>query len=179
MIHERNCLKRDNRAEIARMETFLARASAHVKAEAVTEPLQRWQHGVTDEDVAVIMYALEATEAVFYRNRAGRWLFEGESPWGVGRHRINPGGRQLSTIINEMIRTGLVRHWIRHSPVGAEDHLIPSRVHLRDPDDPQFSACRFPGEDLGPMRSRLTVDLSIVDCLECELCMVHGGPRGL
>lgn len=179
VVHERACTRRGTEAEVARMDVFLTRAATHARAEAVTPAAQRWREGVTDEDVAAVMYALEATDALFYRNPRGRWLYAGVGPWGAGRHRINPGGRQLSTIIGEMIRTGLVRHWVRHTPSGDRDHLIPARVHLRDPYDHRFSACKFPGEDMGPMRARLTDDLSIVDCLECELCMARGGPRGL
>ena len=60
---------------------------------------------------------------------------------------------KLSTVIHEMVRTGLIRHHI----VRGSDYLIPAPVHLRQTheDATQTSACLFVGEDLGPMRSRL------------------------
>lgn len=156
------CLTADFGALAARRERYTVRAGAHA-----AEPLraaQRWQHGVTDLDVASIMYAIEADAMEFHRIKGGRWV----APV-LGR-RLSV--RDVSRVINEMIRTGLLRHVIDHG----YDYLVPALVHLVDE---TVSACRFTGEDLGPMRARLVQPLDLVDCLECLATVGRGRPRGL
>jgi hypothetical protein len=155
------CLKVDWEAEAKRLEAFSTRAAAH--ATAAPKASQRWLAGVTDESVAVVLYAIEADHVEFYRDRTGRW----HQPQGA-RYRSS----MLSPTINEMIRTGLLRHVIERDV----DYLVPALVHLFDHGQ---SACRFTGEDMGPMRARLVTDLALVDCLECEAAVARGGPRGL
>jgi hypothetical protein len=99
------------------------------------------------------MHALESGVRL-YRTPHGRWC----APKGT---TLNGLGR-LSAAVGEMIRTGLVRHWRDRNG----DHLVPAKVHLLAPD--KRSACHFAGEDMGPMRSRLSEDMAIVDCLDCE-----------
>src|SRR5687768_4149040 len=84
-------------------QAFADRASAHAVDASMLRVAQRWVHGVTDLDVARVMYALERGTRP-YRNRAGRWYAPTGSPLGGM-------GTNLSTVIGEMIRTGLVRHW--------------------------------------------------------------------
>lgn len=142
------------------------RAAAHV----IPNPrgAQRWQHAVTDEDVAAVMYAIETGEADIWLNRAGRWV---GGQW-ISQMRT-PTRVRLHWVVSEMIRTGLLRH-IR---ANGEDALIPARVHYVDTDG--WSMCHFTGEDLGPMRSRLTDDFALVDCLECQAAVARGHARGL
>lgn len=152
------------------------RAAAHSTAPLTLRAAQRFQNGVTDLDVARVMLALERGVRP-YRNRAGRWLApSGTTLAGFGRGHLS--GRNLSTVIGEMIRTGLVRHWIDREG----DHLIPAPVHLMagEPGN-RHSACLFTGEDMGPMRSRLVEEhrFTLVDCLHCEQTLAQGGPRGL
>lgn len=151
-------------------EAFEIRAVAHVRLDDDLRSAQRWQHGVRDESVAAVMYAIEQG-TVFYRNRAGKWM----APTGTPVHSRTLG-RDLSTVINEMIRTGLVRHVKDKRGTITYDYLIPALVHLRSSGQ---SACLFTGEDLGPMRSRLVDQFSLVDCLACEAVVAQGHPRGL
>lgn len=139
-------------------QAHITRAAAHAVDPEKLRPLQRFAPYVTDVQVARIMMALERG-TVLYRSRLGRWL----APTG------SPISQNLSPAVMEMIRTGLVRHWIDREG----DHLIPAKVHL-DLGDRQ-SACHFVGEDMGPMRSRLVQDLSLVDCLHCCDAVAHGG----
>jgi hypothetical protein len=163
-----------------RTQAFIVRAGAHARALAITPRAQRWLEGVTDEDVAAVFYAIEAEGVRMHRGATGRWLADlSDRPWTVLRHRRGVVGRHLSVAVKEMIRTGLLRHWVERTPGGDVDHLIPALVHLKDPREPVWSACRFTGEDFGPMRSRLVEDLALVDCLECEQAVARGGPRGL
>jgi hypothetical protein len=149
------------------------RAAAHTTV-FLDRVAQKWQHGVTDESVAVIMYLIEAGMR-FRLNRMGRWVTPADHP--VSGFRGTLGGRDASVVIHEMIRTGLLRHVIERRPDGSVDHLVPALVHLRDGD--WWSACRFTGEDLGSMRSRLVTDLALVDCLECCQTVARGHTRGL
>lgn len=146
---------------------MVIRAGAHAAAPAVLRVAQRFQNGVTDLDVARVMRELELGRRP-YMNRGGRWFMpSGTGPTGMGY--------KLSTIVNEMIRTGLVRHYRVHEG----NHLIPAPVHARNRDNPRVSACLFVGEDLGPMRARLVDRLDLVDCLACEAAISTGTPRGL
>lgn len=148
---------------VGAIQDFQTRAAAH--ADATPRPDQEWQNLVTDLEVARVMYAIEADHIEFYRSstRTTRWL----APAGLRGY-----GLRINMIIPEMIRTGLLRHVIEYGV----DYLVPALVHLRDG---RQSACRFTGEDLGPMRARLVDDLSLVDCLECEATVVRGHARGL
>lgn len=159
VVHERHCLKRDWDAETISRAHFIASASAH--ATATPRAAQRWQNGVTDLDVASVLFAIEANGAQPRRTTAGRWVGFSMS-------------RGLSVVVNEMIRTGLLRHVIAREAGGGHraDYLVPALVHLND--GIGWSVCRFAGEDMGPMRSRLLTDLALVDCLHC--C---DQPRGL
>jgi hypothetical protein len=152
-------------------DAFEIRAAAHAKAPAVLRPAQVWREGVTDEGVAAVLLALERG-VVFYRNAVGRWLF----PLGAPVPRASMG-RDLSTVINEMIRTGLVRHYVHKHGIVTSDYLIPAPVHYRGLDGQ--SSCLFTGENLGAMRSRLVDDLTLVDCLACEQAIARGYPGGL
>lgn len=138
-------------------EALIERAGTHAQPQDTLRPAQRFQHGVTELDVARVMHELERGVRL-HRSRLGRWA----APAGS---RL---GNKASPAVQEMIRTGLVRHLIDREG----DHLIPARVHL-DLGDRQ-SACRFVGEDLGPMRARLTKDLGLFDCPACEDAVLHG-----
>jgi hypothetical protein len=157
-------------------EASVIRAGAHAAAEAVLRQAQRFHKDVTDLDVARVMRALETGHRPI-RNKTGRWFMSGETPAKGLNYK-------MSGIINEMIRTGLVRHYRTGGPVsetdpGNRDHLIPALVHYRNPENHNLSACLFTGEDLGPMRARLVDRMDLVDCLACEAVIATGIPRGL
>jgi hypothetical protein len=152
-------------------QRFATRAAAHAAHESVLRVAQRWtDRTVTDEGVARVFLALEYYGTKPYRNTAGRWY----APTGSSLTGL---GSQLSAVIREMIRTGLVRHWRDREG----DHLIPAPVHLAFESCPfePHSACLFTGEDMGPMRSRLVDDLDLVDCLACLEAVSTGAVRGL
>lgn len=153
VMHERSCRKPSRALD----EALIARSTAHVFPREVLRPAQRFQHGVTELDVARVMHELERGVRL-YLNRLGRWC----APSGS---RL---GNKTSPAVQEMIRTGLVRHWKDREG----DHLLPAKVHV-DLGNHQ-SACHFIGEDLGPMRARLTVDLALADCLACLDAVAHG-----
>lgn len=152
------------------------RAAAHSAPEDTLRIAQRWHdRSVIDERVARVFLALEYYRVRPYRNTAGRWF----APTGTILTGLGPN---LSTVIGEMIRTGLVRHWRDCNG----DHLIPAPVHLMDRTTSplggvvvKHSACLFTGEDMGPMRSRLVERLDLVDCLACETAVSTGTVRGL
>jgi hypothetical protein len=151
-------------------DTWAIRATAHAAEWTVLRAAQRFQRSVSDFDAARVMLSLEQGIRS-HRNRAGRWLVPAGTPMsGLATFK-------LSTVISEMIRTGLVRHYIDEDG----DHLLPAPVHLRHvhQDATQTSACLFVGEDLGPMRSRLVDRLDLVDCLACEAAVSTGTVRGL
>lgn len=150
VIHQRACI--GNIAD---------RAGAHAQPESTLRAAQRFQHGVTELDVARVMAELESGTRL-YLNRMGRWYAPGGRLRGL--HRLSPA-------VHEMIRTGLVRHWRDREG----DHLVPAKVHLLGTDGQ--SACHFVGEDMGPMRSRLTDEMTLVDCLDCERAQAHGDGR--
>jgi hypothetical protein len=181
-FHEPRCLAAIAlfEAELPTQQAFEMRAASHSAAETTLRAAQRWQHGVTDVEVTLVMYALEGGTRP-YRNQAGRWLAPIGSPIGG---RTSGLKRNLSVVIGEMIRTGLVRHVRQqrasHLSPAPQDVLVPAHVHLKDGEPGAWrSACLFTGEDLGPMRARLVDDLSLVDCLACELTVATGHPRGL
>lgn len=144
-------------ASILTPEALIERAGTHAQPQDTLRPAQRFQMGVTELDVARVMHELERGVRL-HRGRLGRWA-------GPAGSRL---GNKASPAVQEMIRTGLVRHWIDREG----DHLIPARVHL-DLGDRQ-SACHFVGEDLGPMRSRLSTDLALIDCMHCVDAVLHG-----
>jgi hypothetical protein len=148
-------------------EASVIRAGAHAAAEAVLRQAQRFHKDVTDLDVARVMRALELGHRPV-RHQTGKWTMTGETPAKGLNYKMSP-------IINEMIRTGLVRHYRDRNG----DHLIPALVHYRNPEHHGLSACLFTGEDMGPMRSRLVDRLDLVDCLACEAVIATGIPRGL
>lgn len=150
-------------------QRFATRAAAHAAHESVLRTAQRWtDRTVTDEGVARVFLALEYYGTKPYRNTQGRWY----APTGTSLSGL---GNNLSAVIREMIRTGLVRHWRDREG----DHLIPAPVHLRALRSHNYSACLFVGEDMGPMRSRLVDDLDLVDCLACLDAVSTGTVRGL
>jgi len=139
--------------ELTEMErTLIERAAAHSMAEAMLMPQARFQHGVTDLEVARVMRALEAGTPI-ERNRNGRWCAPSGSP-------VN--SRTLSITINECIRTGLMIHY-------RTGVLIPAMVHLKHwgADQRWHSECFTAGEHMGPKRVRLHADPIMVDCLAC------------
>jgi hypothetical protein len=162
--------------DIETQDAWATRAGAHAAEASVLRVAQRFQNQVTDLDVARVMLALERGARPFL-NRMGRWFVPTGTPLnGMPAHK-------LSTVIQEMIRTGLVRH---HRPWHAPDVLIPAPTHFRvkveltQPDQTlQHSACLFVGEDLGPMRARLVDRLDLTDCLACEAALSTGTIRGL
>lgn len=152
-------------------DVFQTRAAAHAAAPLALRRAQRFMDGVNDYHVAAVMYAIE-NGLRLYRNSLGRWRAPTGSPLA------GQGWVHLSTVVHEMIRTGLLRHvTIRTDVDASEDRLVPALVHLRDED--RQSACKFIGEDIGPMRSRLVDHLSLVDCLECEHVVATGTLRQL
>lgn len=156
-------------------EAYEIRAAAHAAAPATLRVAQRFRDGVTDLQVALAMLAIERGIKV-YRNRAGRWFMPKEGDLQGYGQRMTAGN--LSPVIGEMIRTGLVRHWIDRDG----DHLIPAKVHMMSGGEGRrHSTCLFTGEDLGPMRSRLVapVYFSLVDCLDCEQFVATDRIRGL
>ena len=136
---------------------LIERSSAHVFPREALRAAQRFQDGVTELDVARVMHELESGVRL-YVNRLGRWC----APHG------SKLGNKTSPAVHEMIRTGLVRHWRDREG----DHLIPARIHL-DLGDRQ-SACHFVGEDLGPMRARLSADIDLIDCRDCADAVLNG-----
>lgn len=139
--------------------TLETRAIAHGQPVSALRPEQCWQDAVTDDEVAVVMYALEMGSLMRYVG--GRWYFCARSPYQ--KMITTP----VSVVVREMVRTGLLRHLTHRLPDGEVHILVPARVHLRDAATGR-SACQFPGEMLGPMRARLVDDLTLVDCLACE-----------
>jgi hypothetical protein len=152
------------------------RAAAHLREESTLRIAQRWHdRAVTDMATARVLLALEYYNVRPYRNMAGRWF----APTGSSLTGLGPN---LSTIINELIRTGLVRHWRDREG----DHLIPAPVHYRATTTSPggavvtvHSACLFVGEDMGPMRARLVEQLDLTDCLACCQVVATGSVRGL
>ena len=144
-------------------DPFAIRASAHAEDRRRLRTAQRFQRGVTNLDVAVTFAQLEKGVPFTYHPATRRWTCPG----------IYGSSDRLTTIVAEMIRTGLLRQY--------EDetgwHLIPALTHYRGPDG--NSACLFAGEDMGAMRSRLVDRMDLVDCLQCEAAVAQGQARGL
>lgn len=173
MTVERALTQQLSTAEIG--DNWAMRAAAHSADPEVLRMAQRWQDSrVTDLAVARVFLALEMNRVRPYRNTAGRWY----APTGSSLMAMNP---ILSTVLNEMIRTGLLRHWRDRDG----DHLIPAPVHYLQRTVQgagmvvHHSACLFVGEDLGPMRARRVSRLDLVDCLSCEQAIATGQPPRL
>jgi hypothetical protein len=135
-------------------QILITRASAHAAAPLTLAPAARWDAwGVDDIEAARVLLALERGTEIQYLGKR-RWA----APIGSPLNR-----RSVGTVVNEMIRVGLLINW----PV---DKLIPAKVHLKDWDDAQGwsrSKCRVPQEGRGPLRTRLVLDPIMVDCLAC------------
>jgi hypothetical protein len=142
------------------VDALIERSSAHVFPREALRPAQRLQNGVTELDVARVMHELEKGVRL-HMSRMGRWA-------GPRGSRL---GSKCSPAVQEMIRTGLVRHYRDREG----DHLIPAKVHL-DLGNHE-SACHFAGEGMGPMRARLSEQLELVDCLACCDAVAYGGAR--
>jgi hypothetical protein len=150
--------------ELTEEETRLTiRAAAHVRPWNELRHAQRFATGVTEECVARVMLLLERG-ARPYLSAYGRWNCSGGPI---------PAPKNLTNVIGEMIRTGLVRHWRDREG----DHLLPAPVHMRAEDG--MSRCRFAGEAMGPMRSRLVSDVRHADCRDCEAGIAIDVLRGL
>jgi hypothetical protein len=149
-------------------ETFLTRATAHAQSYFCLTTVQRWRNGVTDEAVAGVLYAIEAEGVTFSLTGTGSWRTRAFSEVLKGV--------DTSLAMREMIRTGLIRTWADRD---GKTHLIPARVHLRDPGVRSESACRAPVTGMPGGRVRIVTDLALVDCLECEDAVARGGPRKL
>ena len=147
IVHERSCF----RPTVEEEAQLIERAGTVAMPEGTLRAAQRFHEGVTDLDVARVMRAIEAG-AQLYQNRLGRWCAPIGSPLKFAK---------TSTTVHEMIRTGLLRHYRDRDG----DHLVPAVVHLDQGD--HLSACLFAGEDLGPMRARLTPEMDLVDCQNC------------
>ena len=143
VVHERAC----NRPTVEQEAILIERAGTVAMPDAGLRSAQRFHEGVTDLDAARVMRAVESGLEL-YQNRLGRWCAPVGSPLHFAR---------TSATVHEMIRTGLLRHY--------RDHLIPAPVHLDS--GGHVSVCLFVGEDLGPMRARLTKDVDLVDCQNC------------
>lgn len=152
-----------------RAEIFMARAAAHSRTVSDLARPQRWRNGVTDTDVAAVFYAMEAEGVRLSITATGRWLPPQGRAGGVLR------GVDTSATVREMVRTGLLRHWL----VEGVSQLAPARVHLEDAKAPHLSACRTPVESMPGGRIRLVGELVLVDCLECERAMVWNVDRRL
>lgn len=136
-------------------EIAIERAGAHAASPNTLRASQRFVR-VTDENVARAMHLIESVGGTGFRlSSIGRWY----APEGL---RTFPS---FSQAVQEMIRTGLVRHVVDRAGLVRVDYLVPAPVHFVDTD--HTSTCKFVGEDMGPMRSRLTTDLPSVDCERC------------
>lgn len=137
----------------SRVAVRIERSGCHAQPETTLRPAQKLLGAVTELDIARVMFGLESGVRL-YLTPNGRWC----APSASNLVYLT----RLSQTVREMIRTGLVRHWRDRNG----DHLAPAKVHALGPDG--LSACHFPGETLGPMRSRLTRNMLLVDCLDCE-----------
>lgn len=139
-------------------ERYLIRAAAHSAAPEDLKLGQHWTQGVQDEDVAAVIYAMEALEIPLGRRRTGRWTMPTEVP-----HDVLPD-IDVDIVISEMIRTGLVREWRAQGRYA----LTLARVHLRDPENRSQTICHDPVEGMDEGRVRIVSDMTLVDCLTCE-----------
>jgi len=134
-------------------DCMIMRAGSHARAQAALRPSQRLQHGVTELAVARLLHGLESGHRVV-RTATGQY-----------RAHTGPlrGLANLTTVVQEAIRTGLVHY---SGPVGGPGTLTAARVHLRALRYPDGATC---GEVAvaGPFRLRLVDDPLYVDCLSC------------
>lgn len=124
------------------------RAAAHIMGKP--SPVAHFRDGVTHLQMARLMESLEAG-VILLRSGHGRWY----APTG------SPLGRNVSPVVMEAIRTGLVIN----VPYGS---LVPAKVHAAAWNDDQWrTVCHEPGEGKGPKRVRMHRDPIYVDCLAC------------
>lgn len=142
--HELAC---DGGPSVDEEARLILRAGTVAAPESTLRAAQRFQSGVTDLDAARVMRGVEMGVRLRLTG-AGRWVGPTGSPLS---------GPRTSPTVHEMIRTGLLRDW--------RGTLIPASVHLVSRDG--VSVCLFVGEDMGPMRARLTGDIDLVDCQHC------------
>jgi len=133
---------------------WIERAAAHAAPSSLLTPAARFRGGVTDQDVARLLLALERGVS-FTRTRHGGWRV----PTGT------PVPRNCSTAIQEAVRTGLLHHHRSDVLVLAPVHL--GRFEQWGAYDRQVSVCGVAGENMGPKRTRLVADPIMVDCLAC------------
>lgn len=129
------------------------RATAHAADPATLPEAARWSGwGVNDTEVARVMLALERGTPIT-RTGNGRWYAPAGSP-------LN--GRSISTVVNEMIRVGLLANVPRTA-------LIPARTHQKawSADHGPRALCNVPQEGSGPIRTRLVAYVGLVDCPDC------------
>ena len=127
---------------------LVARASAHVIPDDMTQPAARWQRGVTDLETARVLLALERGTPISSRGN-GRWYAPSGSPLNA---------RSLSITVGELISTGLLIHHV-------SGRLVASWVHAEAPF--RTTACRELCENMGPKRVRLSAQPALVDCPRC------------
>jgi len=150
-------------------ESFLIRAAAHARHAASLSRDKRFRNGITDDDVASVFLAMEALDVRLSLSPTGRWV----PPVGKAGNVLR--GVNITETVREMARTGLVTILPRYGVVRAR----PARVHFRDPEDGYLTLCHDPVEGLSQGRVRTVNDLTLVDCLECELAVATGTIRGL
>jgi hypothetical protein len=134
-------------------QALAIRATAHAVDPALLPEAARWAvRGVNDTEVARALLALERG-AQIVRKGSGLWYAPVGSP-------LN--GRNVSVVVNEMIRVGLLINW-------PYERLIPARVHLRtwDCDGRPGTWCEVSQEGTGPIRTRGVTDATLVDCRDC------------
>ena len=144
----------------SKSQGLIIRAGAHSQNRDRLRMEQQFRIPVTNLAAARVMYSLE-TGVRLYLTQNGRWFAPDSDP-------MNRIGFHLTDVVQEMIRTGLLRHWRDRNG----HHLVAAKVHLLGPD--KVSACHFVGEDLGAMRSRLVTEPTLVDCLDCVPAAVRG-----
>lgn len=152
-------------------QRYINRAAAHAAAESVLRPEQRFKRGVTDLAVARVFLAVERG-ALVYVGTNGQWrISRRDEDMREPAMALTGVGSILSTVVGEMVRTGLAVSYRSRQLT-----LIPADTHLRAPGDSRASLCRFTGEDMGPMRSRLVDDVNITDCPHCQRIHAYRAP---
>jgi hypothetical protein len=149
---------------IADQDAHLARAAAHARARCDLRAAQRPPVGITDDSLGWLLLGLEMGETVYRNNVVKRWTAARGSMLAV---------KNIGGIVNEAIRTGLVRHWVDRAGM---DRVIAAPVHGMGAD--KQSVCHFVGEDMGPMRARLVREMEYIDCPRC-LDILGPALRGL
>lgn len=137
---------------------LIVRAGAHaVNPEDLPEEA-RFQHGVTDLDMARLLRAIEKGLIVYLASY--RWSCSPET---------SPVSKNLSSTVAEGIRTGLIGQVaIRTGLHTVQQRAVAAPVHLRSRASKDRPACHRPG---GLKRYRLmnAEDARYVDCETCKL----------